>query len=218
MRARSIVSSAAAVFLALVGLTAPVGAASSGTTSWTVYDWNPSGHALSPRVAAKSSPPIVAGDQVTFNFLSNTFTALVVTRDEALTGDLTGKTLSDTVTVAGLTGTFLDQNGGGCLPDRQSVRLYFTSPGFEFTNFWWSNPVSFTLSTNGSATITGDLSDPTQWSDWNGKGGATAPADFLEAAANVQSVGLSFGGGCFFENGVTTSDGSGTFTSDFSEV
>jgi hypothetical protein len=28
---------------------------------------------------------------------------------------------------------------------------------------------------------------------------------------------MSFGGGCFFENGVTTSDGSGSFTSTFSE-
>jgi hypothetical protein len=26
------------------------------------------------------------------------------------------------------------------------------------------------------------------------------------------SIGLSFGGGCFFENGVGTSDGSGAFT------
>jgi hypothetical protein len=33
----------------------------------------------------------------------------------------------------------------------------------------------------------------------------------------VQTVGLSFGGGCFFENGVTTSNGSGTFSSAFGE-
>jgi hypothetical protein len=28
----------------------------------------------------------------------------------------------------------------------------------------------------------------------------------------VTAIGLSFGGGCFFENGVGTTDGSGTFT------
>ena len=37
-------------------------------------------------------------------------------------------------------------------------------------------------------------------------------------SADVQTVGLSFGGGCFFENGVTTSDGGGTFTSTFTET
>jgi hypothetical protein len=73
---------------------------------------------------------------VAFNFRPGTYTALVVTNDKSLTGDLTGKTLSDTVTVSGVNGTFQDQNDGGCTPDRQSVRLYFTSPGFEFTNFW----------------------------------------------------------------------------------
>jgi hypothetical protein len=40
----------------------------------------------------------------------------------------------------------------------------------------------------------------------------------MVAIHNVQTVGLSFGGGCFFENGVTTSDGSGTFTSTFTET
>ena len=37
------------------------------------------------------------------------------------------------------------------------------------------------------------------------------------AVAKVSTVGVSFGGGCFFENGVTTSDGSGSFTNTFSE-
>jgi hypothetical protein len=41
---------------------------------------------------------------------------------------------------------------------------------------------------------------------------------FQVAIHNVQTVGLSFGGGCFFENGVTTSDGSGTFNSTFTET
>jgi len=52
------------------------------------------------------------------------------------------------------------------------------------------------------------------WSDWNGKLNNSSPEvmeAFLVAIQNVQTVGLSFGGGCFFENGVTTSDGSGTF-------
>jgi hypothetical protein len=51
---------------------------------------------------------------------------------------------------------------------------------------------------------------PDQWSDWNGQSGTTVPAGFAAAASHVNEIGLSFGGGCFFENGVGTSDGSGT--------
>jgi len=41
---------------------------------------------------------------------------------------------------------------------------------------------------------------------------------FLEAIHKVQAVGLSFGGGCFFESGVTeTGDYSETFSSTFTE-
>ena len=212
--------------LAVINLSIPASATSAGTTSWTVYDYNPSGQALAPRVAGKSSPPTVTGNTASFDFLANTYTALLTSSDSSLTGDLSGMTLTDTVTVSGVTGHLQDQNGAGCLPDIQSTRLFFTSPGFEFTNFWWSNPVSVHL-TDANAqvgsltlTLTGHLANPGEWSDWNGKNGlesSAVTAGFFAAVSNVQTVGLSFGGGCFFENGVTTSDGSGTLTSDFSE-
>jgi hypothetical protein len=213
-------STVAAAFLALIGISIPASATSTGTTSWTVFDYNPSGQALAPRVTDKSSPPSVSGNVVSFNFLSSTYTALLTTSDSTMTGDLTGKTLTDAVTVSGVAGHFRDQNGGGCLPDVQSTRLFFSSPGFEFTNFWWSNPVSVPLTGNLALTITGHLANPAEWSDWNGKNGLDSPAvtaGFFVAVSKVQTVGLSFGGGCFFENGVTTSDGSGTVSSNFSE-
>jgi len=51
-----------------------------------------------------------------------------------------------------------------------------------------------------------------QWSDWNGQlSGSNADA-FNAAASNVTAIGLSFGGGCFFENGVGTDDSSGMFS------
>ena len=46
---------------------------------------------------------------------------------------------------------------------------------------------------------------------------AEGPVRCCNTTQNVQTVGLSFGGGCFFENGVTTSDGSGAFNSTFTE-
>ena len=202
-------------------------ATSAGATSWTVYDYNPSGQALAPRVSPGSSPATISPDgTVSFHFLADTYTALLTTNDKSLTGDLSGKTLSDRVSVTGMSpdAVFQDQNNGGCLPDNQSVRLYFTSPqaagttGF-FTQFWWSNPASLTLTNDVSGTIIASL-DPSQWSDWNGHEANFSPevtAAFITASQNVQTVGLSFGGGCFFENGVTTSDGSGIFSSQFSE-
>jgi hypothetical protein len=59
------------------------------------------------------------------------------------------------------------------------------------------------------------------WSDWNGQRASEASVAeaFAEATQKVQSIGLSFGGECFFETGVTPNpptDGE-TFASQFSE-
>jgi hypothetical protein len=65
-----------------------------------------------------------------------------------------------------------------------------------------------------SQTITAVMSDPTEWSDWNGQRGDSSPAvmeAFIEATHKVQAIGLSFRGECFFETGVTPT---GTFTSE----
>jgi hypothetical protein len=190
--------------------------AMAGPSSWKVFNYNPSGQALAP-----VTPASVAGNTVSFNFSANTYTALLATSDNSLTGDLTGKTLNANVSWTGVTGTFQEQNGGGCTPDAQYVRLYFASPGFAFTHFWWSNPIHVDFTgTSGGGTMTVSLGDLSQWSDWNGKVADSSPdvtAGFNAAVAKVSTVGVSFGGGCFFENGVTTSDGSGSFTSTFSE-
>ena len=201
--------------------------------SWTVYDYNPSGQALAPRVSAGSMPASIAADgTVTFAFLPNTFTALLITADSTLTGDLSGKTLTDTVGVNGSATGFRAQNGDGCTYPA-NARFYFTAPsasgssvgtpprGF-YTSFWWSNPVNVPLVTGNQppASITAVMNDPNEWSDWNGQP-ASNPAvtqAFHQAIQNVKSVGLSFGGGCFFENGVTTTDGNPeNFSSSFSE-
>jgi len=229
------------LLLGLLALTwfiiaSPTRAASGEKTSWTVYDYNPSGHALAPRVAASSHPATMTSGTWSFPFEQNTYTALLTTTDPSLTGDLTSKTLTDSIAVSGVTvtGTFQEQNGGGCTPDKQYVRFYFTSPtgagasgttgrgsaGF-YTQFWWSNPVHYDLTGNGAVTLTAPVSDPTQWSDWNGHKAnynSDVTASFNRAVTKVQEIGLSFGGGCFFENGVTTSDGSGIFSSTFSET
>src|SRR5260370_27859367 len=90
--------------------------ASAGSAGWTVYDYNPSGRALAPRTSSNSMPANTIDSTTSFQFISGTFTALLVTNDKSLTGDLSSTTLTDTVTWSG-TGSCSDQNGGGCPPD-----------------------------------------------------------------------------------------------------
>lgn len=207
----------------LVAATATIGFGSvafASTGAWTEFVYNSSGNALKGVALPDSS-----GGNASFDFASGVYTALLTTSDKSLTGDLTGRTLNATVTMSGVTGAFVDQNGSTC-GTPPSVRLYFNSGGTGqggqrgfYTTFWWSNPVSLVLANGTFAPMSVSLNDPGAWSDWNGTFGddpAIAGA-FATAATKVLSVGLSFGGGCFFENGVTVDSGSGTFSSTFSE-
>jgi hypothetical protein len=211
---------------------------SAETTDWTVYDYNPSNRAIAPRNSSNSMPATTSGAKTTFNFLDGIYTALLTTTDSALDGNLSRKTLSDTVHVSGPASTFMTQRGGGdCVSNvPAAVRFYFTAPsasgssvgtppaGF-YTHFWWSNPVNVQLLTGNQmdVTISAHMSNPAEWSDWNGQNGASSPAvteAFIEATQKVQSIGLSFGGECFFETGVTANSNSGNseqFSNTFTE-
>jgi hypothetical protein len=211
-------------------------APASESTEWTVYDYNPSNQAIAPRNSPSSLPATTSGATTKFNFKSGIYTALLTTIDQALTGDLSTKTLKDTVTLTGDPGaTFVSQHGDGCNAPA-TARFYFTSPsasgpsvgtppaGF-YTQFWWSNPMSVPLAADGQAPVTihADMSIPGEWSDWNGQNGANPAVTeaFLEATHKVQSIGLSFGGGCFFENGVTALNNPNNteqFSSTFTET
>ena len=167
--------------------------------------------------SAQGSPGIA-----TFNFAVPDKTRLLFnSKDPALIGDLSGTTMSATFTVSGVTGSFTYSGEGtpsnpctGPLT-AANVRLYFesTPPGskFAFTNFWWADAASSVLA-NGTVTFTAVVDPAGQWSDWNGQPSAANATEFTDAAEDVTAVGLSFGGGCFFENGVGTTDGSGSFT------
>lgn len=214
----------------------------SGTAKWTVYDYNPSGHEIAPRNSPNSMPATTSGTTTMFNFLPGAFTALLTSTDKSLTGDLSGKTLTDNISLSGPATTFMTQDGGAdCVGNTPAaVRFYFVSPsasgatppppgqhpaGF-YTQFWWSHPVQphYLVTGDQSINITASMADPAEWSDWNGQSGANPAVSeaFLEATHNVQTVGLSFGGDCFFETGVQAEyPGSPppyeTFSSNFSE-
>jgi hypothetical protein len=196
---------------------------STQSTEWTLYDYNPSDNAIAPRKSPNSMPATTSGNTTTFPFLAGKFTALLTTTDPSLTGDLSAKTLGDDISLTGPASTFMTQKGGGGCGTTNvpaAVRFYFISPsasgstvgtppaGF-YTQFWWSNPVNMELPPFGppSSTITAHVGDPTEWSDWNGQRpnpviNPTVYEAFEKAIQNVQTVGLSFGGECFFETGV----------------
>ncbi len=222
---------ASAVVLTVAGLVsaavASAGTAASSST-WSAYYWNPSGNALGGPQAAGTGPGSASAP------FSPGYLALVTTSAQSLTGDLTGHTIHITLNVKNDPSIIWQYGGTTCGSTPPSVRLYFDSNGVPgtggangnggfYTHSWWSNPSSATItsitSSDGSQSATlSVLVDPTQWSDWNGQSGTTVPDAFGAAAADVQDIGVSFGGGCFFENGVTSADGSGTFAlSSFSD-
>jgi hypothetical protein len=207
------VATAILTVAAFVGLTAaPALAKPSTSSSWTVMDYPVSGQSLTSR------PATVTGSDVSFNFVNGVYTALLVTSDPSLTGDLSHKTgLTANLAVTNQDGTFQEQNGGGCSPDYQFVRFYFATPGNASTHIWWSywgNQVNLNPQTNTAATLTVSF-DPANWSDLNGMQGSAEPTGFANALKKVSTIGLSFGGGCFFENGLTLAGGTSntaTFT------
>lgn len=170
--------------------------------------------------------------EATLNFTTADNTALLVTRQKAqyptLLGDLSQDTsISASFEISGVTGLFTYYGEPSCGPTPQdggieaNVRFFFetsNSGGFDETHYWWSNPISWPLldqTSNGSGSISNSLNGAF-WSDYYGHLGDDPlyAARYQAALSNVTLIGLSFGGGCFFENGVGTTDGSGTFTLD----
>ena len=90
---------------------------SSETAKWTVYDYNPSNQALAPRNSPNSMPATTSSTTTTFQFKHGIYTALLTTTDPSLTGDLSMKTLSDTIMVSGDAASFKTQHGGGGCDD-----------------------------------------------------------------------------------------------------
>ena len=187
----------------VVGFAGAAGGTPAAASNWHVGTYNASGRALSDGKASSSS------GLATFQFTTTPDIALLTTKQGSqkgnLLGDITGKTVKATFTIAG-TGPFAYYGQPDACGTPASVRLFFQTSnagGFGYTNYWWSNISggSLVLTNGTSLTVTATVS-PEQWSDWNGQFGNTVPDGFAAAASNVTDIGLSFGGGCFFENGV----------------
>jgi hypothetical protein len=133
--------------------------------------------------------------------------------------------VGQTVTIQGtITGASALQYQGydGTLPPDSFARIYFQGAGGTSTESplgfegqsWWADgsgtPTAVDLNTTrGAFTLTLKVDPALGWSDWNGKPASENAALFNQAASHVRELGLSFGGGYFFENGV---DGHGSLT------
>ena len=94
-----------------------------------------------------------------------------------------------------------------------SVRVLIQRKDDDYTKEfyrWWSNPLAIKLA-EGQHSINVPLT-PDQWSSVFGKKGGAVPREFAAALKDVENMGLTFGGGCFFGHGVNVSGGEAPFT------
>jgi hypothetical protein len=185
-------------------------AATSKMNAWKV--------SLGPNYARTGSATTTGGAGFAFSTDSASYVDLLTTtQDKSLLGDLTGKTITATFTVTASPGAKFtyagDPDGSGA---GSTVRLYFKSNlkgDFAYTNYWWSNSsagtsYTFVDGTPATMTLTVPLGTGTSWTDYNGQQDVDG---FAAAIANVGQIGLSFGGGYFFANGVGLSSGTASF-------
>jgi hypothetical protein len=190
------------------------------STVWNAYSlWEvPSGSAESTNGdMATMAVPVPNNSVECVSFLTTT-------TDPSLLGDLTGKTISATISITSVGTPMFVYNFEGyswnTCPAPASVRIYFTTTTGMYdlddananeTQYWWADIACAKLSGRLNTTLTAELSDPTQWSDSQGNSAADPQYTeaFLEAVKNVGQIGLAFGGGCFYDTGVGQAKGSG---------
>ncbi len=98
------------------------------------------------------------------------------------------------------------------------VRFYFNQQGYKAPPYpatyqWWSVPVAAELTNNSTVSLSVPLT-PDQWMSAYGKFGNLDTAtysDWTNSLQNPDSIGLSFGGGCYLGHGVSTLNGSARF-------
>lgn len=201
-RIHAVIAAGGALALVAVGSFAAPALAAPAATNWHLGLYTASGRTLSE---GQTSNP--ASGLAQFQFTTAPNTALLLNTQgsqKGLLGDIAGKTVTASFTIAG-DGSAFSYYGEGTSANpcggAATVRLFFettTAGGFQPTQYWWSSPVGAKALASGTLTV----SAPINYTDWTDYYGLHNANGFAAAAANVTGIGLSFGGGCFFEDGV----------------
>jgi hypothetical protein len=217
MRIRTILAAAAvpaALAAAMLGTAASASAATQASSSdVSAYYYNPSGNALG---GPQAIGPFGSAHA---SFAAGPYLAKVT--EKVNNADINRQT----ITIRGTLdqGTIVtDQPNSGDLYAPPTARIYFEgsgggvsdgSPDGYMGQHWWARGSLAVLSLNSgqtsfTLTVSVDPNDlAANWSDWNGQPASANAALFSGAASHVRNIGLSFGGGWFFENGVTGTGG-----------
>ena len=188
------------------------------TKQWRVFNVNPSVPKLWDINKAGSTPTGLVG--FTFPQASSGWYAAYLNTNY---GDLSG--MSSLLAYASWTPSAAYVNRASTPSNSAYFRFYFQSAEGNYTSndYWWSASDACYLNTSSSCNLSADLTDATKWTNLCGQSatdttphpgpncvGGTDPnvspaQGFADAKRNVKYVGLSFGGGSFFANGVANS-------------
>jgi len=206
--------------IALLSFTTTSYAASALPAQWSAYGQNtlPNGHlnfhpfdhgtTFAFPDATSSSPAYV-------NYLLGEYTASL-TESNTISATFT-------ITTSLPTTSFLGNPDGGN-PAISFVRLFIQANLPEdgsascvgghknVNNYWWADVSAYTFAP-GSATVTMTVNlNNVNWSGICGNPASSNPAGFDLALANIKYVGISFGSGYFFSNGLGVDGTTGTAT------
>jgi hypothetical protein len=212
MRIRTILAAAAAPAALTAILLGTAGQASAATNAPPVsaYFYNPSGNAL-------GGPQAMPGGHV---FFSSSYLAKIT--EKVNNANINGQTITITGHLDQGTSVADQPNGGDSStpPGAPNMRVYFEgsgggvsdgSPDGYLGQHWWAHPDSAVVYLNSEGTtefkLTVHVGATGDWTDWNGKSADQNADLFTGAATHVRNIGVSFGGGYFFENGVTGTGG-----------
>ena len=185
-------------------------------TTWKLYSFNSSRHALRSQTVTVS-----ATGAASFTFPEAPDAAyLLSSKAPTVAAGLSA--------LVGITGPATFANDPGCTNTTTSptIGLYFeakTPGGFDPSDYWWSTD-RLPLTTS-SLSLVAAFGDGSTWTNYYGKAGnqpgtyvvdgttyPSAADGFAAAVSNITSWGVSFGGDCFYANGVGTPTGSAVLT------
>lgn len=193
---------------------------SGASTPWLVYEWNSQGNYVAGSAAG------VGGGLAAFNFPAtgrNVAYPAFLTTTVGGPFNHTGKTLTASITVPVVsTPTFVfggqisGWNTGGA---PANTRLFIGTIASAYSNrnytanpsaYWWSSVGFSSISASTGTVSFSDTFDPAHWSNANGQSATGKLAEFGYAVANIAQIGLSFGGGSFYDVGVAVFNGTGS--------